>query len=116
MVWSCCVSRVARTCKKGRDKAKGLKKKGSRSWGSPSSMNDEALSWLMVFEMAMHNECVIEMKKKERLASLEIKMREVECRERELAMQEYQQRQKDIMLYMQLYDHLTRDARRQMEE
>ncbi|GJT06466.1 hypothetical protein Tco_0840928 [Tanacetum coccineum] len=31
----------------GRDKAKGLKKKGSRSSRSSSSMNDEAFAWLM---------------------------------------------------------------------
>ncbi|GJX33431.1 hypothetical protein Tco_0243286 [Tanacetum coccineum] len=75
-------------------------------------MNDEALARLMVSEMAMHNERVIEMKKEEHLTFLEIKRREVECRELELAMQEYQQGQKDIMLYMKPYDHLIEDARR----
>ncbi|GJT52601.1 hypothetical protein Tco_0978758 [Tanacetum coccineum] len=59
----------------GRDKVKGLKKKGSRSSGSSSSMNDEALDRLMVFEMAMHNERAMEMKKEERLAFLEIRRR-----------------------------------------
>ncbi|GJZ29012.1 zinc finger BED domain-containing protein RICESLEEPER 2-like protein [Tanacetum coccineum] len=59
----------------GRDKAKGLKKKGSRSSGSSSSMNDEALDRLMVFQMAMHNERAMEMKKEERLAFLEIRRR-----------------------------------------
>ncbi|GJR41213.1 hypothetical protein Tco_1216897 [Tanacetum coccineum] len=78
------------------DKAKGLKKKGSRSSGSSSSTNDKGLARLIVSELAMHNERAIEMKKEERLAFLEIKRREVECRERELAMQEYQQRQEDI--------------------
>ncbi|GKD28766.1 zinc finger BED domain-containing protein RICESLEEPER 2-like protein [Tanacetum coccineum] len=68
----------------GRDKAKGLKKKGAGSSGSSSSMNDEALVRLMVFELAMHNKRAIEMKKEERLAFLEIRMREVEIREREL--------------------------------
>ncbi|GJZ15428.1 hypothetical protein Tco_0551105 [Tanacetum coccineum] len=72
----------------GRDKAKGLKKKGSRSLGSSSSANDEALARFMVSELAMHNERAIEMKKEERLAFLEIIRREVECREREFAMQE----------------------------
>ncbi|GJX83656.1 hypothetical protein Tco_0333137 [Tanacetum coccineum] len=100
----------------GRDKAKGLKEKGSRSSGSSSSMNDETLAGLMVSEMAMHNERVIEMKKKEHSAFLEIIRREMECLERELTMQEYQQRQKNIMFYMQLYDHLTGDARRPVEE
>ncbi|GJW37235.1 hypothetical protein Tco_0060155 [Tanacetum coccineum] len=42
-------------------------------------------------------------------------MREVECRERELAMQEYRQRQEDIRFYMQPYDHLTGDALTHME-
>ncbi|GKE71123.1 hypothetical protein Tco_1529195 [Tanacetum coccineum] len=79
-------------------------------------MNDGASARLMVSELAMHNERAIEMKKEERLAFLKIKRREVECRERELAMQEYQQRQKEIMFYMQPYDHLTGVARRQMEE
>ncbi|GJX70114.1 inositol-tetrakisphosphate 1-kinase [Tanacetum coccineum] len=62
----------------GRDKAKdAAKKKGSRASGS-SSMNDEALARLMVTEMASQE-------KEERLAFLEIKRREVECREREYA-------------------------------
>ncbi|GJU59290.1 hypothetical protein Tco_1237056 [Tanacetum coccineum] len=66
-------------------KAKGLKKKGAGSSGSSSSMNDEALVRLIVFELAMHNKRAIEMNKEERLAFLEIRMREVEIRERELA-------------------------------
>ncbi|GKA48478.1 ribonuclease 3-like protein 3 [Tanacetum coccineum] len=63
------------------DKEKGLKKKRSRSAGSSSSLNDEALAKLMVSELAMHNERAIGMKKEERLAFMEIKRREVECRE-----------------------------------
>ncbi|GJY23083.1 hypothetical protein Tco_0396741 [Tanacetum coccineum] len=59
----------------GRNKAKGLKKK-------------------------VHNEHAIEMKKEECLAFLEIKRREVECHEQELAMQGYRQRQEDIRFYM----------------
>ncbi|GJY17370.1 integrase, catalytic region, zinc finger, CCHC-type containing protein [Tanacetum coccineum] len=74
------------------------------------STNDEALARLMVSELAMHNERAIGMKKEERLAILEIKRREVKCRERELAMQEYRKRQEDIRFYMQAYDHLTKDA------
>ncbi|GJX57393.1 hypothetical protein Tco_0287290 [Tanacetum coccineum] len=42
-------------------------------------------------------------------------MREVECREQELAMQEYRQHQKDIRFYMQPYDHLTGEALNHME-
>ncbi|GJY46293.1 zinc finger BED domain-containing protein RICESLEEPER 2-like protein [Tanacetum coccineum] len=72
----------------GRDKAKGLKKKRARSSGSSSSTNDEALARLMFSELAMHNQRAIRMKKEECLAFLEIKRMEVECRERELKMQE----------------------------
>ncbi|GKD12647.1 hypothetical protein Tco_1197054 [Tanacetum coccineum] len=75
----------------------------------------EALARLMVSELAMHNEHAIEMKKEECLAFLEIKRREVECREQELAMLGYRQRQKDITFYMQSYDHLTGDALTHME-
>ncbi|GKC13527.1 hypothetical protein Tco_1010309 [Tanacetum coccineum] len=52
----------------GRDKAKCLKKKAPRSSGSSSTMNDEALARLMVFEMAMYNERAMKMKKEEHLA------------------------------------------------
>ncbi|GJW99702.1 putative reverse transcriptase domain-containing protein [Tanacetum coccineum] len=58
----------------GRDKAKDdAIKNESRASGS-SSMNDEALARLMVTEMASQE-------KEERLAFLEIKRREVECRD-----------------------------------
>nr|GEW33071.1 hypothetical protein [Tanacetum cinerariifolium] len=100
----------------GKDKAKGLKKKGSRSLGSSSSMNDKTLATLMVSSLAMHNERVMEMKKEECLAFLEISMREVEIRDRELAMQEYKQLQKDTMFYFKPYDLLNGDARGQIEE
>nr|GEV25705.1 zinc finger, CCHC-type [Tanacetum cinerariifolium] len=60
-----------------RDKAKDTaKKKGQRASGS-SSMNDEALARLMVTHIANQE-------KEERLVFLEIKKREVECREREI--------------------------------
>nr|GEU88526.1 zinc finger BED domain-containing protein RICESLEEPER 2-like [Tanacetum cinerariifolium] len=99
----------------GRDKARGsMKKKGPRSSGS-SSTNDEALARLMVSELAMHNERAIEMQKEEHKAFLEIKRREVKCSERELAIQEYKQRQKGTRFYMQPYDHLTGDALNHME-
>ncbi|GKE29787.1 zinc finger BED domain-containing protein RICESLEEPER 2-like protein [Tanacetum coccineum] len=97
------------------DKMKGaMKKKGPRASGL-SSMNDEALASLMVSEMATQNECAIEMQKEKRLAFLEIKIREVECRKRELANQEYRQRQEDIRFYLQPYDHLIGDARTAIE-
>ncbi|GKC50027.1 hypothetical protein Tco_1072772 [Tanacetum coccineum] len=80
----------------GMDKAKGLKKKGARVSGSSSSTNEEALARLMVSELAMHNERSMAMKKEELLAFLEIRRWKVEIHERELAMQEYKQCQKDI--------------------
>ncbi|GKD24403.1 hypothetical protein Tco_1230617 [Tanacetum coccineum] len=54
--------------------------------------------------------------KEERLAFIEIKRREVECREREVAAQEYRARQEDIRFYLQPYDHLTGDQRMAMDE
>nr|GEW86350.1 hypothetical protein [Tanacetum cinerariifolium] len=47
--------------------------------------------------------------KEERLTFLKIKRRDVECRERELE-------QQDMMFYLQLYDHLTGDQRKAMDE
>ncbi|GJT06537.1 hypothetical protein Tco_0840999 [Tanacetum coccineum] len=99
-----------------RDKAKGLKKKKvAGSSGLSASMNDEALARLMLCELATQNETAMTMKKEERTAFLEIKRRDVECREQEIEMQEYRQRQKDIRFYMQPYDHLIGDALRHME-
>ncbi|GJW02883.1 WD repeat-containing protein 76 [Tanacetum coccineum] len=51
-------------------------------------------------EMALHDKLATEMKKEERLTYLEIKRREVECREQELAMHEYRERQEDKVLGM----------------
>ncbi|GJV52822.1 hypothetical protein Tco_1448563 [Tanacetum coccineum] len=59
---------------KGRDKAR--KKKGSKS-GFTSNINEDAFAKLMVTEMTAQE-------KEERLAFLDIKGREVECRERSL--------------------------------
>ncbi|GKE82716.1 hypothetical protein Tco_1552716 [Tanacetum coccineum] len=68
------------------DKARdAAKKKGSRLLRS-SSKNEEALARLMVTKMT-------DQEKEQRDAILEIKRREVECRERELANEEYRQRQ-----------------------
>ncbi|GJY90411.1 hypothetical protein Tco_0505607 [Tanacetum coccineum] len=64
-----------------RDKAKGLKKKVVGSSGSSASMNDEALARLMLSELATQNKTVMAMKKEECATFLEIKRREVECRE-----------------------------------
>ncbi|GKC19287.1 hypothetical protein Tco_1021437 [Tanacetum coccineum] len=80
----------------GRDKARAArrKNKGSKSAGS-SNVNEDALARLMITEMTAQE-------KEERLAFLEIKMREVECREREIE-------QQDMRFYLQPYDHLTGD-------
>ncbi|GJX05356.1 hypothetical protein Tco_0191272 [Tanacetum coccineum] len=88
----------------GRDKAKAAgKKRGSKSSASASSsVNEDALARLMVTEMGAQE-------KEERLAFLEIKRREVECREREIE-------QQDMRVYLQPYDHLTGDQRKAMDE
>ncbi|GKC68213.1 hypothetical protein Tco_1100811 [Tanacetum coccineum] len=66
----------------GRDKARASgKNKGLKASGL-SSMNDDALAWLMVTKMTIQE-------KKQRETFLEIKRREVECREQEIATQEY---------------------------
>ncbi|GJY46046.1 hypothetical protein Tco_0435109, partial [Tanacetum coccineum] len=90
----------------GKDKARAARKnKGSGS----STMSDDALARLMVTEMTAQE-------KEERLAFIKIKRREVECREREVAAQEYRARQEDIRFYLQPYDHLTGDHRMAMDE
>nr|GEY24823.1 putative ribonuclease H-like domain-containing protein [Tanacetum cinerariifolium] len=79
----------------GRDKARAAgKNKGSKTSGSPT-MNDDALYRLMVTEMTTHE-------KEQRETFLEIKRREVECHEREVAAKEYRQEQEDIRL---AFDH-----------
>nr|GEX85215.1 hypothetical protein [Tanacetum cinerariifolium] len=91
-----------------RDKARAAKNKGSKASGS-STMNDDALARLMVTEMTTQE-------KEERLTFTEIKRREVECRELEVAAQDYQARQEDIRFYLQPYDYLTRDQRMAMDK
>ncbi|GKC26748.1 putative reverse transcriptase domain-containing protein [Tanacetum coccineum] len=91
----------------GSDKARdAAKKQWSRASGS-SSKNNEALARLMVTEMTTQE-------KEQRDAFIKIKRREVKCRERELATQEYRQRQEDIRFYLQPYDHLTGEQRMAM--
>nr|GEX61573.1 hypothetical protein [Tanacetum cinerariifolium] len=93
----------------GRDKARATaKNKGSKASGS-STMNDDALARLMVNEMT----CA---EVQQHDAFMELKMREVECREREIAATEYRAQQEDIKLYLQPYDHLTGDQRLTMDE
>ncbi|GKD02924.1 hypothetical protein Tco_1177898, partial [Tanacetum coccineum] len=93
----------------GRDKARAAgKTKGSKTSGS-STMNDDALARLMVTEMTAQD-------KEERLAFIEIKRWEVECREREVAPQEYRAYQEDIKFYLQPHEHLTGDQRKTMDE
>nr|GEX53631.1 hypothetical protein [Tanacetum cinerariifolium] len=68
-----------------RDKARAAaKNKVSKTSGS-STMNDHPLARLMVTEITAQE-------KEEHLAFIEIKEREVECHEREVAAQEYQAR------------------------
>nr|GEZ43650.1 zinc finger, RING/FYVE/PHD-type [Tanacetum cinerariifolium] len=55
-----------------------------------------------------HEDCILPWKE-ERLAFLDIKRREVKCRERELE-------QQDMRFYLQPYDHLTGDQRKAMDE
>ncbi|GJX15683.1 glutathione S-transferase T3-like protein [Tanacetum coccineum] len=88
----------------GRDKAKN---KGSNASGS-STMNDVALARLMVTEMT-----AAEVAQREKF--MELKRREVECREREIAAAEYRAQQEDMRLYLQPYEHLTGDQRLAMD-
>ncbi|GKD71862.1 glutathione S-transferase T3-like protein [Tanacetum coccineum] len=93
----------------GRDKARAAgKNRGSKTSGS-STMNDDALARLMVTEMKAQ-------KKVERLAFMEIKRREVESHEREVAAKEYRAQQEDIRFYLQPYNHLTGDQRLAINE
>ncbi|GJZ22472.1 glutathione S-transferase T3-like protein [Tanacetum coccineum] len=74
---------------KGRDKAKDTaKNKGSKASGS-STMNDDALARLMVTEMTAK-----EVAQREKF--MELKRREVECREREIAAAVYRAQQEDM--------------------
>ncbi|GJX46071.1 hypothetical protein Tco_0271261 [Tanacetum coccineum] len=90
---------------KARDAAK---KKRSRASGY-SSMNDDALARLIVTEMTTQE-------KEQREVFLEIKRRDVECREREIIAHEYRQRQEDIRFYLRPYDHLTGEQQMAMDE
>ncbi|GJY99690.1 hypothetical protein Tco_0517120 [Tanacetum coccineum] len=49
-------------------------------------------------------------------AFIELKRREVECREREIAATEYRAQQEDMKLYLQPYDHLTGEQRLAWDE
>nr|GEX04990.1 hypothetical protein [Tanacetum cinerariifolium]GEZ63611.1 hypothetical protein [Tanacetum cinerariifolium] len=85
---------------RGRDQARAAtKNKGSKASGS-STMNDNALARLVVNEMTYD-----EVQQHE--AFMELKRREVECRERDNVATKYRAQQKDIKLYLQPYDHLT---------
>ncbi|GKB14818.1 hypothetical protein Tco_0848741 [Tanacetum coccineum] len=93
----------------GRDKARDAgKNKGSKAPGS-LYVNEDALARLMVTEMTAQE-------KEQRKKFLEIKRREVKCRERKAATQEYRQEQEYMRFYLQPYDHLTRDRRKAMDE
>ncbi|GJX65710.1 glutathione S-transferase T3-like protein [Tanacetum coccineum] len=93
----------------GRDKAKAAaKNKGSKASAS-STMNDDALTKLVVTEMT-----ATEVEQREKF--IELKRRVVECREREIAATEYRAQQEDMKLYLQQYDHLTGEQRLAWEE
>ncbi|GJY67765.1 hypothetical protein Tco_0470747, partial [Tanacetum coccineum] len=47
---------------------------------------------------------------------IDLKRREVECREREIAATEYRAQQEDMKLYLQPYEHLTGEQRFAWEE
>ncbi|GJU50923.1 hypothetical protein Tco_1220478 [Tanacetum coccineum] len=88
----------------GRDKARAaVKNKGSKAPGS-STMNGDALSMLVVNEMTTDEV-------EQREAFIELKRREVECREREIATTEYRAQQEDMKLYLQPYDYFTGEQR-----
>ncbi|GJZ35751.1 hypothetical protein Tco_0581568 [Tanacetum coccineum] len=77
----------------GRDKARAAaKNKGSKTSGS-STMNDDALAMLVVNEMT-----TAEVEQRE--AFIEVKMREVECHERDIATTEYRAQQEDMKFYL----------------
>nr|GFB81962.1 hypothetical protein [Tanacetum cinerariifolium] len=101
------VRKIRRTMSRAKMRDAG-KNKGSKASRS-STMNDDALARLMVTEMTAQE-------KEECLAFIEIKKRKVECRAREVAVQEYRARQKYIRFYLQTYDHLTRDQRMATDE
>ncbi|GJZ62157.1 transposon ty3-G gag-pol polyprotein [Tanacetum coccineum] len=89
-----------------RGSSKRHKSSGSRA---SSTMNDDALARLVVNEMT-----AAEVEQRE--AFIELKRREVECREREIAATEYRAQQEDMKLYLQPYDHLTGEQRLAWDE
>ncbi|GKC02174.1 glutathione S-transferase T3-like protein [Tanacetum coccineum] len=93
----------------GRDKAKAVaKNKGSKA-STSSTMNDDALTKLVVTKMT-----ATEVEQREKF--IELKRMEVEYREREIAATEYRAQQEDMKLYLQQYDHLTGEHRLAWEE
>ncbi|GJX96871.1 reverse transcriptase domain-containing protein [Tanacetum coccineum] len=93
----------------GSDKARAAaKNKGSKASES-STMNDDALAKLVVNELT-----TAEVEQRE--AFIELKRREVECREREIAATEYRAQQEDMKLYLQPYDHLIGEQRLAWDE
>nr|GEW40797.1 hypothetical protein [Tanacetum cinerariifolium] len=87
----------------GRDKAKAAAKNKGFKAPALSTMNDDAFAKLVVNEMT-----AAEVEQRE--AFIELKRREVECREREIATTEYRAQQEDMKLYLQSYDHLPRSS------
>ncbi|GJV76864.1 glutathione S-transferase T3-like protein [Tanacetum coccineum] len=83
-----------------RDKARAAAKNKRSKESASSTMNDDALARLVVNELT-----TAEVEQRETF--IELKRREVECREREIAAMEYGAQQEDMKLYLQPYDHLT---------
>nr|GEY38463.1 hypothetical protein [Tanacetum cinerariifolium] len=93
----------------GRDKAKAAAKNKASKVSTSSTMNDDALAKLVVNEMT-----AAEVEQRE--AFIELKKREVECRERKIAATGYQAQQEDMKLYLHSYDHLTGEQRLAWDE
>ncbi|GJR60979.1 hypothetical protein Tco_1503141 [Tanacetum coccineum] len=93
----------------GRDKARAAAKKKEYKASTSSTMNDDAFARLVVNEMT-----AAEVEQRETF--IELKRREVECSEREIAATEYRAQQEDMKLYLQPYDHLTGEQRLAWEE
>ncbi|GJS71070.1 RNA-directed DNA polymerase [Tanacetum coccineum] len=68
----------------------------------------------MKLRLVVNEMTTVEVEQRE--AFIELKMREVECREREIAATEYRAQQEDMKLYLQPYDHFTREQRLAWDE
>ncbi|GKC60334.1 hypothetical protein Tco_1087932 [Tanacetum coccineum] len=101
------------------------KKKATRNRQKRLTQTDDAprqIAWTTEEEVALAKGwklVVTEMTATEveqREKFIELKRREVECCEREIAATEYRAQQEDMQLYLQEYDHLTGEQRFAWEE